>query len=168
MRAGRTMETPASPDYSNTPAGTHRRVVGRVSRAGPAIRRTIVVGTIDATRGLLAFFGALRPVPVVLRAIVPARVLVSLLTSDQRAPCYQHERYHLRFFHVLYWGCPFFSLLNVSATKRERKANEVRARGDPVIAQVLPHTGRAGWGIPPKLGPRPHRWSAGSCLVCCP
>jgi hypothetical protein len=25
----------------------------------------------------------------------------------------------------------------------------------------LLRTGRAGWGIPLKSGPRPHRWSAG-------
>src|SRR5271157_5001727 len=159
MRAEGTMETPAAEDHSNTPRGTHGRVVRRIAGAGTAIPRPVIRAIVDAAAHMLLFLGALRSVTVIPRAVIPARVLVSLLTSDEHAPCYQYERYHLRLFHSA--ASIALSLLNISATTRERKAKKGQPGETPVIAQVLLRTGRAGWGIPLKSGPRPHRWSAG-------
>ena len=160
MRAGKAVKTPAAPDHSDTPARAYRRVVGRIGGTGPAIPRTVVGSTIDTTRGLLAFLGTFRSVPVILRAIVPARVLVSLLTSDKRAPGYQHERYHLRLFHVCYLGYPFSP--KCIGNKKRKKSKRMGGLGKrPFITRVLPHTGRACWDILLKSDPRLHRWSAG-------
>jgi len=147
MRAGKAVKTPAAPDHADTPARAYRRIVGRITGAGPAIPRTVVGSTIDTTRGLFAFLGTFRPVSVILRAIVPARVLVSLLTSDKRAPGYQHERYHLRLFHVCYLGYPFSP--KCIGNKKRKKRGEWAASGRDALSHGFCLTQEKPVGISP-------------------
>jgi len=150
MRAEGTMETPAAADHSNTPRGTHGRVVVGIAGAGTAIPRPVIRAIVDAAAHMLLFLGALRSVTVIPRAVIPARVLVSLLTSDEHAPCYQYERYHFRLFHSA--ASIALSLLNISATARERKAKEGRQREDTHYSTRFASHRKSRLGYPPETG----------------